>query len=225
MVPQPSEGHGVWDWVHPLSSSAADGILKAIDATSTDAMRARSVIASHVHHQGAERFLNKNTRNTRRMSYLKTLFPDALFIHVMRDPRAVVASLLKVHFWNDLEAWWRDGATMATLIREGERPEELAAMFWVQETEAAIQSEAEMPDSVMHVNYEEITENLSSELRRVFDFTRLEWTQSFGNFVQHVGVSPNLTGYKTQFDKEELQRIREIVSPLSARLGYSLTDS
>jgi hypothetical protein len=112
------------------------------------------------------------------MSYLKTLFPDALFIHVMRDPRAVVASLLKVHFWNDLEAWWRDGATLASLIREGERPEELAAMYWVQETEAAIQSEAEMADSVMHVNYEKITESLSSELRRVFDFTRLEWTRS-----------------------------------------------
>jgi len=156
------------------------------------------------------------------MSYLKTLFPDALFIHVMRDPRAVVASLLKVHFWNDLELWWRDGATTASLIREGERPEELAAMLWVQEIEAAIESEAEMADSVMHVHYEKITENLSSELRRVFNFARLEWTTTFGSFVQHVRISPNLTGYKTQFDEEELQRIREIVGPLSARLGYSL---
>jgi hypothetical protein len=43
--------------------------------------------------EGKARFVNKHPRNSVRIGYLRRVFPDARFIHVIRDGRAVAASI------------------------------------------------------------------------------------------------------------------------------------
>ena len=43
---------------------------------------------------GKARFVNKHPRNSVRIDYLRRVFPDARFIHVIRDGRAVVSSIV-----------------------------------------------------------------------------------------------------------------------------------
>jgi len=44
---------------------------------------------------GKPRFMNKYPRNSVRIDYLQAIFPDALFVHVVRDGRAVARSLVE----------------------------------------------------------------------------------------------------------------------------------
>jgi hypothetical protein len=44
---------------------------------------------------GKARFVNKHPRNSVRIEYLRRAFPDARFIHVIRDGRAVVSSIVE----------------------------------------------------------------------------------------------------------------------------------
>jgi len=44
--------------------------------------------------QGKARFVNKHPRNSVRIGYLRRVFPDARFVHVIRDGRAVVSSIV-----------------------------------------------------------------------------------------------------------------------------------
>jgi len=55
--------------------------------------------------QHRTRWLNKSTRNTCRVGYLDALFPDCVVVHVVRNPVAVVESLLRVEWWPTLRAW------------------------------------------------------------------------------------------------------------------------
>ena len=98
LAPRPGEGHRAWDVICTAGTARRNGPLMERDVTEVDRRRAEALRGARTSLPGARRFVNKNTRNSRRIRYLAELFPDAYFLHVMRDPRAVIASLLKVGF-------------------------------------------------------------------------------------------------------------------------------
>lgn len=60
-----------------------------------DIERITDAFSRYVSSQGKTRFMNKNPRNTVRISYLKKIFPDCKIIHILRDPRDVVNSITR----------------------------------------------------------------------------------------------------------------------------------
>ncbi|HEX2388304.1 MAG TPA: sulfotransferase [Solirubrobacterales bacterium] len=98
--------------------------------------RLRSLIAKLVRYQGKDRFATKIT-GPARIGFLSGAFPDARFIHVIRDGRAVARSLIKVGFWagtwRERSVAWRGvlGEDELARWRElGEPPLALAALQW-----------------------------------------------------------------------------------------------
>lgn len=128
--PKPSEAYPVWDMFHPVENGAASPPFTEEDVDLANVELMRSVIKKHLYYSKTSRFVSKNTRNSRRMRYLHKIFPDALFIHVIRDGRAVANSLLHVGFWSDLPLWWCGGYTPAQLKEQGEDSALLAAKHW-----------------------------------------------------------------------------------------------
>ena len=59
-------------------------------------------------YQGCKHFLSKRTANNRRLPQLLKAFPQAKFIYVVRDGRAVANSLINVKWWPDHQIWWWD---------------------------------------------------------------------------------------------------------------------
>ena len=119
LVPSPVEGHDLWDRVGPQDARHRNAPLTAAELDAEHVQRVRDLVAAHVRYHRGRRFINKNTRNSRRVLYLDAIFPDALFLHVIRDPRAVVASLLAVHWWPDLPLWWSEDRTPRALAADG----------------------------------------------------------------------------------------------------------
>ena len=74
----------------------------------------RATVAGVLRYHGKARFAAKLT-GPARISYVSSIFPEARFVHVVRDGRAVVQSLMKVEFWGARDRMtrpaWENGLT------------------------------------------------------------------------------------------------------------------
>ena len=88
-----SEGGRLWDPIH-YHDPEAEHHWTAEQATPGQIRRLHRWCEWYRQSHGKARFVNKHPRNSMRIAYLRRAFPDARFIHVIRDGRAVVSSIL-----------------------------------------------------------------------------------------------------------------------------------
>ena len=89
-----SEAGRVWDPAG-YHDAGADHCWGADKVTAAASRRLHSRFEWYRQRQKKRRFINKHPRNSVRLDYIREIFPDALFIHVIRDGRAVVNSIVK----------------------------------------------------------------------------------------------------------------------------------
>lgn len=130
--PRPSEGYRTWDRACPPHDVGHRAIEPAgVSRGTRDSMW--RFVERHCAAAGVRVFINKNTRNSRRIALLHNVFPAARFINVSRDPRDTVSSLLRVHWWSDLPLWFRDGRTPKELCDTSADEAAVAAELVVRE--------------------------------------------------------------------------------------------
>jgi hypothetical protein len=88
-----SEAGRLWDPIH-YHDPEAEHHWTAADATPRRVRRLHRWCEWYRQREGKARFVNKHPRNSMRIAYLRAAFPDARFVHVIRDGRAVVSSIL-----------------------------------------------------------------------------------------------------------------------------------
>lgn len=105
--------------------------------------------------RGASRWGHKTPRFVRHLDLLGTHFPDAKFIHIVRDPRAVARSFTRspVHQSNPL----------------------YAAMRWRRDVSAGRAFIRAHPDACLEVRYEALVRDPAATLRAVCDFLELRY--------------------------------------------------
>ncbi len=206
-VPKPAEGYRLWANETPL-----DGPLDETDVTEDTVRRVNRAVRRHLRYQGKSRFLNKNTRNTRCMRYVDALFDDALFVHVLRDPRAVVASLLRVGFWPDLPIWCEDGVTPREWAAQGRDPAELAARLWAADVGKAREDGRAMPPHrYLEIHYEELVSEPVRVLRDLLDFARLDRDPSLTSYVQSLGLESRNEKFQDQLNEAQIRLVERAV--------------
>lgn len=169
--------------------------------------------------QGKRRWGNKTPRFVRWLDLIHAHFPEARFIHVVRDPRAVASSLIRsnVHrstAWHSARRWQRDVA-------------------------AGLRFEAAVPTSILRVRYEDLTREPSSVLSEVCRFLDLEFepgrmreglgTSEYSVFYEniHANLQSGITDkyvdrWKSDLSVDELRVVESICAPLMSELGYEL---
>lgn len=147
----------------------------------------------------------KTPSNVKVFGALLELFPAARCVHVVRDPRAVVASMLKVGRRAREQGWDSPRFTKSTLEAIGEIRRSYGA---------GLAAEAEHAGRVLHVRYEDVVTDPAGESRRMCEFLGLDWSDRMvhpGRF-EHVGASPIVN--EVWYREEEYQR-----DPDPAELG------
>jgi hypothetical protein len=221
-TPKPREGHSIWDRYSTHSGSVLNAPLTEIHATEREIGRLRHVVSQHLRYQRKTRFVNKNTRNTRRIRYLRRIFEDALFIHLVRDPRAAAASLLRVHFWPELPIWWCADQTPTELVAQGRDPAGLAAEFWVRETQQVVEDRASLaPDHYLEIRYEDFVNGPAAALSVIADFADLAASPLMEALAANE-VRDRTEGYRKELSAEQIQEIERIVHPHARQFGYDL---
>lgn len=145
---------------------------------------------------------------------LKSLYPQAKFLHIVRDPRDNVLS-----FRN---SWGRN------IYR--------AAENWRISMENIRRKTSDLGDDYLEVHYEDLISDARSSLEQVCAFLGIEFTESMlklRHSVEGTGaakgkqeiLNSNSGKYLDQFTLKEIQRIESIIGPIMIDMGYTPTTS
>lgn len=217
-APLPSEGYRIFDYYSARSTADNNKPLIESDVNPVEGLALRRVIATHIHFGGGCRFINKNTRNTRRVRFLRELFPDARFVHLVRDPRATAASLLRAAFWPQLRFWWRDNRSAEEL--PSIRPETLAGEMWVREVGAGLRDGLLDPSAYMEVRYEDLVTEPRAEVNRVLEFVELEWLAPFESVFRSFDIENRTGRYRSSLDSYQIELIDRVTRELAQEFDY-----
>jgi len=118
--------------------------------------------------QYGRRFVSEKTpNNVLVFPDLISLFPEARFIHVVRDPRAIIASLLQVGKRGEQKGWNTQNYTHSIF----------AAMEYVHRCLMTGFASSEIaPQRVLEVVYERVVANPEYETKRICEFLNVEWS-------------------------------------------------
>ncbi len=138
---------------------------------------------------------------------LPNVWRSAKFIHLIRDPRDIAISNMKLgwagHFYFASEAWAeaeRDWDFLSTILPD---------------------------DQIMDIRYENLVANPEIELRRVCDFLGIEYTANLFDYVNTSSYSypkKELSfRWREQLSRKEVQLIESRIRLLMADRGYEVS--
>lgn len=225
----PSEGIRIWE------RFMADRDNYALDETEDNpAMEhyLKHTIQKHLKHFGGQRFLNKNPDNSARIRYLNKLFPDAYFIHIVRDGRAVCASLLKfrkaaadffgphhrhatsgikVKTWDEIAQYWDKDPIYST------------GLLWRDVLETLAQDRPRiLPKRYLEIRYEDFCQHPLAILKDVCQFCQLPWTPTvFEQAAQSIQLRDRNHTWQQTLTPTEIDQLTPLITPTLQTYGYS----
>lgn len=122
-------------------------------------------------------FLEKSPHHCLYSDFLLKTFPNARFIHLVRDGRAVVASMLK-----GSKTWAKDWASGDV---------DAAAMGWIQKVNAAQRLQHQVaPENYIELKYEDFRINPHRELANLLTWLKVEASE---NWIEQAVIENSLS--------------------------------
>lgn len=199
-----NESKAVWYTVDPLhdvvghfQNGAAKYRLTAEDAGPIQQRAARKLFHFYAGLTRSRRVLDKNPEIVYRTPFVRTIFPDARFILLVRNGWDTVYSV--AHWWRQAEnmvnpqneAWWGVKrrkwqfmlkelaptepllAPYETVLRALSREEDMAAVEWILAMQEGWRILRQFPDSVYRLHYEVLTIHPYESLKELSCFCDL----------------------------------------------------
>jgi len=146
-----------------------------------------TVYAVYAEEQGKRRWGDKTPMYMQNLRLLEKLFPDALFVHLIRDGRDAALSFLELPAGLVTKTWMHPRT-----------PAEFACQ-WRTEVAAARRLGQRIGSRYLEVRYEELVGDVEGVLRRICDFAWLGYEPAMADYAGNVDVSA----------KPHQQRLRE----------------
>lgn len=226
-LPHTDEAYGIWKRF--CGEKFLYDYLLEVSATDQERENLRVFVAQLLCVQGKKRFFTKVT-GPARIHFLKSIFPDAFFVHVVRDPRAVVASLASVGFWQQGggadEPWWQNGLLSQDIVEwhdEGRTAIALAAVQWRRVVTLA-REEAKLlgPGQYMEVRYEDFINSPHAVMQEIFQVLRLKDCASVSRYLDTFGRPINMNvKFASRLTESEIRVVERLTKETARQFGYS----
>lgn len=163
-------------------------------------------------------WIDHTPQNIENPLMLMHLFPESKFIHLVRDPRAIAASVLPLDWGPDTS--------------------KEAAIFWAQKLAYGLSLEQNQPSRCLRVHYEDIVRTPQKTISEICEFCDLDYDETMQcgrafhipeyTQTQHqlVGSRPDLTrleAWLDQLDVWQIKRIENTLGDLLPQMGYELS--
>jgi hypothetical protein len=222
----PSEGYRILDrQVSPIISMPPRD-LRGEDVTPWLATRFSSFFERRLESQRAEVFLHKFT-GWPRARFVDGILPEARFIHIVRDGRAVVNSWLQMTWWlghrgpdhwqwgplspDDHEVWERSGRSFAVL----------GALGWRTLMTAFDSAAAGLGDRWLELRYEDVVRDPRASFATMLEFCGVAWNPAFEHgFAQHRFSTGRQDAYRVDLGAAEVAAVERVLADLLVRYGY-----
>lgn len=204
--------------------------LLGVDASPAEADCVRTTVSKILRYQGKPRFAAKVT-GPGRIGYLSSIFPDARFVQVVRDGRAVVQSLMRVPWWRERRRMhqpaWRNGLAEADVDdweRSGKTPLALAAVQWRRVLESTRQEAARVaPERYAEVHYERFVADPQGVLNAAASCCELPHSPEAEDFLETRFELQDMNfQWQERFDDGEISVLNELMGPTLSEFGYGI---
>ena len=223
----PSEGYRALE--REVSSAVVDPArdLLAEDVTPWLEARFRRFFETRARTQGREVFLHKFT-GWPRSGFVRRIFPEARFVHVLRDGRAVANSFLQMPWWDGYRgpARWSWGPLPADMAREWEESGRsfalLAGLEWKLLVEAFETARASVPEHQwLELRYEDFVADPRTAIGSILEFLELDWTRAFEEGFRRYRFDAGRTdAYRRDLGIHDVALLDASLSPVLERHGY-----
>jgi Sulfotransferase family len=168
-----------------------------------------------------------------RSGLLRTVYPEARFVHVVRDGRAVVNSWLQTGWWDGCRGPdnWYLGPLSHADRQEWEHADRsfvvLAGLGWRILLDAIDEARELVPeDQWLDVRLEDLIENPRATTAEVLAFLGLQWTPQFeAGFRRHTFRASRGMAWRRDLSTEQVLLLERTIAKPLASYGYELTDS
>lgn len=193
-------------------------------------------IRKHLSHFHGKRFINKNPDSSVRMRYLNKLFPDAYFINIIRDGRAVCSSLLKArdlaenffgpdhrhatsgiktNNWHQIRQVWESNPVAGS------------GMLWRSVVETIERDRAAIPETrYMELRYEDFVAQPLDHLHQIINFCQLPWDSSIEGLMKKtastIALNQRNNAWREKLSSEDLNCLMDIIGPTMVQYGYEI---
>jgi Sulfotransferase family len=165
----------------------------------------------------------KTPRFVRHGELLKRAWPNAKFVHVVRDPRAVVSSLI------------RSDQHQSNALFGSKR--------WLNDVAAGLKLQEKFPNDVLLVRYEDLVRNPEHEVRKVCDHLGLDYepetvspkgteTKEYGAWYQNAHAlldrppdPDRIDLWRKKLTPRQLRLVESMCGELMTKLGYEPTET
>lgn len=238
----PGEAHEVWEAdYHPALRGWSSNALTADDVEPGAAQRIRRsffLVAG-----SRRRLIDKTPRNALRVSFVDALFPDARYVHLVRDGRDNVNSLINAwrtpryrtyrlpsphaipgvdpHWWKFVlyPGWEGDAAGPLEVV---------CARQWTESNERALHDLERVGDRVVRVRYEDLVDSPEEEVGRVLDFLGVGYGAELRAKAASVRttpinvVTPPERGKWRKENPREIEAVVPLLRPVMEALSYEI---
>lgn len=220
----PSETTLYWEYLAPGFSFAIKD-LKRVDLHPSIK---RNIIAAleKIETKKRCRQLHKFT-GWPRTDYLLSIFPDAKFIHIYRDGRAVAHSLFEINWW---QGWrgpenWLWGLLPAQYQKEWEDHQHsflvLAAIQWKLLMDSYEEAKVDLSkDQYLELRYEELIENPQAIFNSVLDFCELEKSPNLTNAISKVNLKNKNEKWKMNLSDKQKELLESCMASHLKKYDY-----
>ncbi len=224
----PSEAYSVWATY--CGEKFRYDYLLGQRASAGERFAMRAVVEKVLRYQGKARFAAKLT-GPARMGFLLSLFEDARFVHIIRDGRAVVHSLMNVSFWRDTHRFrqpaWEGGLPAEALEvwkARNHSPLVLAALQWKNVIERTREERAACsPQGYLEVRYEDFLSDPHRVVEQICRSCELSPSRRIGDFIdRRLGLRNPTERFRERFSSDELDLLNELLADLLVELGYRI---
>lgn len=220
----PGECYGLWEHICPgFSTPCRD--LQAFDVTNRNRSNIQAAFTKIVSRK-RNRLLMKLT-GWSRINFIREIFPDAKFIHVVRDGRAVSNSTIQVDFW---WGWrgpqnWRWGPLTEhdmTLWKKHDRSfVVLAGIQWKMLLDAIEEARPNIDQAnFLEIKYEEFCEDPSGTFTEVIKFCNLDWSDLFEKRLASFKLRSRDFKWKEDLSVKQQAALEDVIGDHLRQYGY-----
>lgn len=218
----PIERYDFWEHITGPRIDFSRGFLLKETATPEERLRIRKHLAKQVKYQGRKRLIMKFT-GPARLEYLSSIFPDAVFVSITREPVATIRSWLQVGFWQTkgINRLWWVGAYSPEEEAEAEKlkddPALITAFQYKKLMETTEMERLKLGVPLLETRYEDFVKNPDAFIKNILRFVKLPDSRYVERYLHEMVVSNRnkVPSKKMNFSDETARRILEITGQTS----------
>jgi len=228
----PSEGYRILEKQVSPALVAPCRDLVAADATPWLGKRFAVFFQRQASAQDVPLFLHKFT-GWPRVGLIDAALPEARFIHVVRDGRAVANSLVQMPWWDGYggPSAWSWGPLPSRYEAEWNASDRsfpvLAGLEWKILIDAFETAKASIPSARWHeVRYEDVLDDPRRRIEEILRFLGLTWTDRFErSFDRYAFGHDRADAYRRELDARDFSALDASLGEHLERFGYPVSDN